>query len=362
MVGGRDWDASTPYARVNFATGRDGGGAGRQPGSSFKPFALAAAVDAGYTVESAFPAPATVTFRKANNGKDYPVSNFEHEEFGQLDLVDATRVSSNTVYAQMVDALGPERVASMARRLGITTDVPAVLSVALGTPEVSVLDMADAYLTFANRGIQVAPRLIERVTDQDGRVLYTPQVRRQRVIQPRTADVVTWALRQVVAGGTGTRAQLPVDAAGKTGTTQGHGDAWFVGYTPGLSTAVWMGYPDGQDHEMAHVHGIAVTGGSLPAEAWRRFMAVATKDARYAGRFGPKPDLAAGRVLGRTGRASSSTTTTAPTTSAPPSSTTTTTSRTSPSSSAPSTTTTSSPPPTTAPPTSSASSSTTLLP
>jgi penicillin-binding protein 1A len=336
MVGGRDWDAQTPYARVNLATGRDGGGTGRQPGSSFKPMALAAAVDAGYSTRSAFDAPATFTFPKADDGKDYEVSNFEGESFDRIDLVEATQHSVNTVYAQLVDAIGPERVAAMAHRLGITSDVPAVLSVALGTPFVSVVEMADAYLTFATRGIQVAPELIERVTDQQGRVLYAPQRRPQRVLQQRTADVVTWALRQVVAGGTGTRAQLPVDAAGKTGTTQDHGDAWFVGYTPGLSTAVWMGYPEGQTHRMDHVHGIKVTGGSLPAEAWRRFMAVATKDARYAGRFGPEPDLAAGRLVPGSGKVAPSTTTT----SAPAASTTTT------STPAPSTTTSSTPTPT----------------
>jgi penicillin-binding protein 1A len=325
MVGGRDWDASMPYARVNLATGRSGGGTGRQPGSSFKPMALAAAVDAGYSSESAFDAPASFTFPKADNGKDYKVSNFEGEAFDRLNLVDATRLSANTVYAQLVDALGPERVAAMARRLGITSDVPPVLSISLGTPFVSVVEMADAYLTFATGGIQVAPELIERVTDQDGNVLYAPQVRRQRVLQQHTADVVTWALRQVVGSGTGTRAQLPVDAAGKTGTTQDHGDAWFVGYTPGLSTAVWMGYPEGQKHRMEHVHGIKVTGGSLPAQAWQRFMAVATKDPRYAGRFGPKPDLTTGRVVPGSARMSATTTTTSTTSTTVPGATTSTT-------------------------------------
>jgi penicillin-binding protein 1A len=315
MVGGRDWDADTPYARVNFATGRDGGGTGRQPGSSFKPVALAAAVDAGYTAESAFDAPATMTFPKADDGKDYKVSNFQGEAFGRLNLIDATKVSANTVYAQLVDAIGPARVAGMAARLGITTEVPPLLSIALGTPLVSVLDMADAYLTFATRGVQVAPGLIEQVTDTDGHVLYERATTSRRVIQARTADVVTWALRQVVAGGTGTRAQLPVDAAGKTGTTQAHGDAWFVGYTPGLSTAVWMGYPEGQAHGMDHVHGIQVTGGSLPAEAWRRFMAVATRDGRYAGSFGPPPDLSAGRVLAGSDRVAATSSTTSSTSS-----------------------------------------------
>jgi penicillin-binding protein 1A len=235
----------------------------------------------------------------------------------------------------------------MARRLGITTDVPPVLSVALGTPLVSVQDMADAYLTFATRGLHVAPSLIERVTDADGRMLYVHRVANQRVLEPRVADVVTWALRQVVADGTGTRAQLPVDVAGKTGTTQAHGDAWFVGYTPGLSTAVWMGYPEGQKRGMESVHGIQVTGGSLPAEAWRRFMAVATRNPRYAGSFGPAPDLAPGRVLAGSGRMTATSSTTTTSSSVPSSTTTTTTSSTSTSSTSTTTTTsttTSSPP------------------
>jgi penicillin-binding protein 1A len=310
MVGGKDWSADTPYARVNFATGVAGGGTGRQPGSSFKPIALATAIEEGYSAESAFDAPAQLTFAKADNGKDYRVSNFEGEQFDRLNLVDATEHSVNTVYAQLVQALRPTHVASTAHEIGITSDVPPVLSISLGTPLVSVVEMADAYLTFATGGIHVAPNLIEEVADADGTVLWTPKPSQQRVLQTHTTDVVTWALRQVVAAGTGTRAQLPVDAAGKTGTTQAHGDAWFVGYTPGLSTAVWMGYPEGQKHRMDHVHGIQVTGGSLPATAWQRFMAVATKDPRYAGRFGPKPDLAAGRIVPGSGRLSATTTTT----------------------------------------------------
>ena len=312
MVGGRDWHADDPYARVNFATGADGGGTGRQPGSSFKPFALASAVAAGYTPESALSSPSTITFPKANNGKDYKVSNFGGSEHGVVNLIDATRMSSNTAYAQLTEAVGPERVADMAERLGITTEVPPVLSVALGTPLVSVVDMASAYLTFANRGVRVEPALIERVTNADGRVLYERRVRAERVLPETAADIVTHALRQVVQAGTGTRARLDVDAAGKTGTTQGNGDAWFVGYTPGLSTAVWMGYPEGQRKRMENVHGISVTGGTLPAEAWRRFMVVATRQARYAGSFGPAPDLQPGRLLTAQGRLSDTTTTTVP--------------------------------------------------
>jgi len=142
-----------------------------------------------------------------------------------------------------------------------------------------------------------------------------------------------------------------VDVAGKTGTTQSYGDAWFVGYTPGMSTAVWIGYPDGQDHELRNVHGINVTGGTLPADIWHRYMAVATRDARYRGSF-RDPGRFTGKLVPESGRAKvgeSTTTSTASTstttsTSSPPSSTTTTTQ---PGASSTTTTSTSRPPPST---------------
>jgi penicillin-binding protein 1A len=353
MVGGRDWNADDSFARVNFAVGRDGGGTGRQAGSSFKPFVLAAAVADGFTVESAFSAPSKIVFPRANNGKDYTVRNYENESFPRLNLIDATAHSVNTVYAQLIDAIGAERVVSFAPRLGITTELSPVLSLALGTTSVSVLEMADAYLTFATRGIHVAPQVVVKVTDARGNLLWRPKVVTSRAMTEREADVVTYALEQVVEHGTGTGAAVDgVDVAGKTGTTQSYGDAWFVGYTPGMSTAVWVGYPDGQDHELRNVHGINVTGGSLPADIWHRFMTVATRDARYRGSF-HDPGRFTGKLVPESGRAkvggSTTTTSTGPastttTTSAPPTSSSTTTSQ--PASSS-TTTSTSRPPPST---------------
>ncbi|HYD08569.1 MAG TPA: PBP1A family penicillin-binding protein, partial [Acidimicrobiales bacterium] len=304
MVGGRDWnDEADPYARVNFATGVDGGGTGRQAGSSFKPFVLATAVADGYTVESAFDSPSKIVFEGANNGRDYTVNNYGGSAHGRIDLVDATRQSSNTVYAQLLDAIGPERVVSVTERLGIDSELSPVLSLTLGTSSVSVQEMAEAYLTFATHGVHVEPITITKVTDSSGEVLWEAPVQRTPVMEERDADVVTHVLQQVVLGGTGTRARLSrSDAAGKTGTTQHNGDAWFVGYTPGLSTAVWMGYPEGQDREMDDVHGIAVTGGTLPAQIWHAFMEVATQDDRFAGRFGDPPDLSEGRLVPESGR------------------------------------------------------------
>jgi len=133
--------------------------------------------------------------------------------------------------------------------------------------------------------------VIVRVTDADGNVLWEPEVRRTRVMEEREADIVNHVLQQVIRSGTGTRARLDTPAAGKTGTTQSYGDAWFVGYTPGLSTAVWLGFPEGQDRELRGVHGINVTGGSLPAEIWKAFMDVATDDPRYRGEFVDPGDL-----------------------------------------------------------------------
>jgi len=302
MVGGRDWnDTADPYARVNFATGVEGGGTGRQAGSSFKPFVLATAVADGYSVESAFDAPASIVFPGANGGRDYRVRNYENVGYGRMNLVDATARSVNTVYAKLIDAIGPARVATIAGELGIRSEVPPLLSITLGTPSVSVLEMASAYLTFARRGERVDPNVIVKVTDSDGKVLWEPEVRRTRVMGEEEADVVNHVLQQVVRRGTGTRARLDTPVAGKTGTTQSYGDAWFVGYTPRLSTAVWIGFPEGQDHELRGVHGINVTGGSLPAEIWKRFMDVATDDERYRGEFVEPVDLG-GELIRDAGR------------------------------------------------------------
>jgi penicillin-binding protein 1A len=135
-------------------------------------------------------------------------------------------------------------------------------------------------------------------------------------MEEQEADVVNHVLRQVIQRGTGTRARLDTEAAGKTGTTQSYGDAWFVGYTPGLSTAVWIGFPDGQEHELRGVHGINVSGGTLPAEIWRGFMRVATDDERYRGEFVDPGDLG-GQLIPSSGRVSeeeeATTTTTAST-------------------------------------------------
>ena len=288
MVGGRDWTAADPFAKVNLAVGREGGGTGRQPGSTFKAFVLAAALKDGWSATSTMAGPPEVVFPKANQGKDYVVKNFEDADFGpSVNLMDATKNSVNTVYAQLIKAIGSAKVAKLAHEAGIGSDLVENISLALGTSEVSVLEMAGAFSTFANRGVRVEPTVILEVTTADGRILQRAKPQpRTRVLDQGQADVVNLALQQVVQGGSGTSAKIGKPVAGKTGTTQDFGDAWFVGYTPRLTTAVWMGFPEGNVHKMDNVRGRKVNGGSFPAVLFRRFMQGATKSVD-AGSFAP---------------------------------------------------------------------------
>ncbi|MEO6121577.1 MAG: transglycosylase domain-containing protein [Acidimicrobiales bacterium] len=292
MVGGRDWNAEVPFAKVNLAVGTDGGGTGRQPGSTFKPFVLAAAVKAGFSVESTLAGPPEVTFPKADQGRDYPVKNFENADFGPtVNLVDATANSVNTVYAQLIKVVGPSAVIDLAHAAGITSNLVDNISLALGTSETSVLEMASGYSTFANRGVHVQPSVVLDVTTADGRVLRpATSSPRTRVLERTQADIVTYSLQQVVERGSGTGARIGRPLAGKTGTTQDFGDAWFVGYTPTMTAAVWMGFPEGNVQKMDNVRGRKVNGGSFPAAIFKRFMQAATKGTEINA-FAPAPSL-----------------------------------------------------------------------
>ena len=296
MVGGRNWDQS----KVNLAVGTGGGGVGRQAGSAFKPFVLAETLHEGYSMESSFLGPAKIVLPKADNGHDWDVSNFDNEGFGRLNLIDATEQSVNTVYAQLVNDIGPQNVIPTAQALGIKSPLDPVPSITLGTQNVSVMEMADAYLSFANEGVQTEPQVFSKITDATGAVLYDGKPHRTRALSGSQADVMNFTLSQVVQHGTGTGAQIGVPVAGKTGTTENSGDAWFVGYTRKLATAVWMGYPEGQSKAMTDVHGVHnVNGGSLPATIFQRFMSRATRDPRFTGGDFPKPDSFSGKILGQ---------------------------------------------------------------
>ncbi len=288
MMAGTDFGVS----EVNLALGRDGGGSGRQPGSSFKTFAFAESLEQGFSARSLYAAPSVIEIPGANNGGVWRVKGGGSSN-GYRDVLDALRVSSNVVFAQLMIDTRPDQVVQMAHKLGVTAELPAVNALVLGAGEVSVLDMASAYSTFEREGVFEAPALIERVENAEGQVLCWypvdgtctsgPERPGTPVLDPEIARQVNYGLTQVVESGTGRAAQFSQPAAGKTGTTQDARDAWFVGFTCDLTAAVWMGYPGAPGEPlrtMSNFRGIEVHGGDYPAEMWAEFM---SRAAEYRG-------------------------------------------------------------------------------
>ncbi len=277
-VGGRDYDA----LKVDLARGVDGGGSGRQPGSTFKTFVLQAALEDGATLADTYPGPPEIDVDV--DGTAFPVENYGGEGFGDLTVAEATARSVNTVYAQLMAQVGPAAVADAAEAAGIDAELDLVPSLALGAEEVSPQDLASAFLTFANDGTRVEPYAISRIEDGDGNVLWEPDRPEpdEDAVEPEVARTVTEALRGVIEDGTGTAADIGRPAAGKTGTTQNNVDAWFAGYVPGYTAVVWMGYPDPTEMD-------GVTGGGMPAQIWHAFMTAAMED-REAEDFPDPPD------------------------------------------------------------------------
>lgn len=287
MVGGRDYDAS----QVNLATG---GTTGFQPGSSFKPIVLAEAFSQGIGPDTVYPAPAEWVVPGCT-GSRCTISNYDNADRGEISLREAMTSSVNTVFAELITDVSIERTVSLARAMGIERLDPTVdhgPSLALGTAETSPLEMASAYGTFANRGVRVAPIGVLRVVDPNDNVLIDRTARGgTQVLDGAVADNVTDVLVDVVTSGTGRRAAVdghPI--AGKTGTGQEYRAAWFVGYTPSLATAVWMGHADGLA-SLRQINGVArVTGGSHPAIAFSDFMTDALAGVEPEA-FPPPPEL-----------------------------------------------------------------------
>ncbi|MGI8759686.1 MAG: transglycosylase domain-containing protein [Acidimicrobiales bacterium] len=308
MVGGRDFSA--PDGQVNLALGdcaepsdevrsqvdvaascwnRDnvvveGGGTGRQPGSSWKPFVLATALDQGIGESKVYSAPGTYRIPNCTGSVGCTVNNYEGSSGGRVSLRTATVKSFNTVYAQVINDVGVPEVAAMAKQLGITSAwvaSPEVhgTSYALGAQEVSPLDMASAYGVFATNGLRNPPTPVLWVKDANGEFVEDNREREaERVLDANVAYTVTDILKGVISGGTGTAADIGRPAAGKTGTAQEWRDAWFIGYTPALSTAVWIGDKT-RPTSLFDIKGVArVTGGSIPAETWKAFMTEALAD------------------------------------------------------------------------------------
>ncbi len=260
----------------------------RQPGSTFKTFDLTAAVEEGMDPDSTYYVSAPFTYRPSDAGSCedetwWCVTTYDGSYTGWTSVTRALLRSDNTVFAQLTLDVGPARVAAVARRLGVRTPLDVkgqfVPAMGLGSIAVSPLDMASAYATLAAGGIYSEPTAIRKVVLPSGKLdtRWASEQHRTRVIPDGVASVVTSILEDNVSYGTGTRAAIDRPAAGKTGTTDEHADAWFVGYTPRLATAVWMGYTRGEI-PMTNVHGISVSGGSFPAEIWRRFMAPALEN------------------------------------------------------------------------------------
>jgi penicillin-binding protein 1A len=282
MVGGRDYFArqkEDPFAKVNLATG---GSTGRQAGSSFKPFALVAALENGILPSETYPAPSSIVLDDppcGSPGDPWNVENYEGSSFGSsLTVQQATISSVNVVYAQIIRDVHPARVVEVARRMGIRSRLRPYCSAVLGTNEVTPLEMSSAFGTLAAGGVRHTPSAISRIEDGSGTVLYEADTGGRQAISPTDAWTTTQILRQVITDGTGVAANIGRPAAGKTGTAQQWRDAWFVGFVPQLTAAVWVGFPQGQISMVApRVRIPHVTGGSFPAQIWHAFMA-AMKD------------------------------------------------------------------------------------
>jgi penicillin-binding protein 1A len=255
----------------------------RQPGSTFKTFVLTAAVEQGINPDSTYYVSAPFTYKvhpagNCDDGTWWCVHTYANDYYGWSSIRSATLRSDNSVYAQLTLDVTPEKVADVARRMGVRSQLDVhgayVPSIGLGSIAVSPLDLATAYSTLAAGGVHAEPMAIRKVLLADGRndtEAGWGVPKRHRAISEGVAAIVTRILEQNVQSGTGTRAAMGRPAAGKTGTNEEHADAWFAGYTPELATTVWVGYTGGEI-PMESVHGISVTGGSFPAEIWRLFM------------------------------------------------------------------------------------------
>ena len=267
MVGGRDFHASS-FNRAMQAR--------RQPGSAFKPLLFAAAIEQGYTPSSQL----TDIDTPIHTAQGDWLPSGEHEA-ASYTLRQALTVSSNRAAAKVMQMVGVTTAQTYARRLGISSPLPAVPSLALGTGEVTLLDLTSAYGAFANSGIIAPHTLITRVEDRNGNVLWQSSLESQphRAIRPGTAYLMSSMMADVMNRGTASRARaegFKLPAAGKTGTTDDYGDAWFVGYTPHLVAGVWFGY---DEKRKIMNRGFA---GTVAVPAWARFMKKATE--------GNKPD------------------------------------------------------------------------
>lgn len=289
MVGGRDyWDARDRFAKINLATG---GSTGRQAGSAFKPFALVAALESGLTRNTTLNGSSASI--PLHDGTFWRPRNAEGSGYGTITLDTATRNSVNIAYANLLAEMGgdnayvgAERTVEAAVRMGIrccprttepNTPLAPVPSAVLGVNEVSTLEMASGFGTLAYTGLHVQPTPVISITTRDGELLYHARPNPREAVEPAIAQEAVDILKGTVTSGTGTAANIGRPQFGKTGTAQNASDAWFVGSVPQLTTAVWVGFPQGQIPMCCgNVRISIVYGGTWPALIWRAFMVAAT--------------------------------------------------------------------------------------
>lgn len=272
LVGGRKYEDE----KFNIAMqGR------RQPGSAFKPFVLVAALEDGISTRASYNGPGKFCGIKGYRSKDGCVHNFNNRGFGRITLEKATINSVNTVYIQLARDVGVDKIIRVSKKMGISTTSlekdEENLAIALGgfTLGVTPLEMASAYATLAAGGEYRTPKFVSEVIDGEGKLLERGPAEPVRAISPAVASKTTEILKKVITSGTAKRANIGRPAAGKTGTAQDYRNAWFVGYTPDASTAVWMGYRE-KNRPLRNVHGVKqVTGGTLPAQIWGDYMKLA---------------------------------------------------------------------------------------
>ncbi len=281
MVGGYDYFGTHDYRQTNLARG-----AGRQTGSAFKPIVVATALSNGVSMSDRFNAPSSETHRLPGG----QVWNVKGGGIGSGTMQQCTVVSSNTCFANIVldPRVGAQRSIDMAQKLGITsTKLTANPAAVLGTNNATVEDMASVYGTFADDGVHVPPVYVTRIERPDGTLLYEHQHSQTKVLEPEVARELSTILPGVIEDGTGTSANIGRPAAGKTGSSQDNVDGWFCGYTPQLSTAVWVGFAKGRPDKSGVMRPVSmqppntritVFGGTYPAQIWANFMKLALAD------------------------------------------------------------------------------------
>jgi penicillin-binding protein 1A len=262
LVGGRNYTESQFNRAVT---------AKRQPGSAFKPFVYLTAIERGLT-------PDTMREDKPVSIRGWKPENYTREYYGPITLRQALAMSLNTVAVRLTQEFGPTAVIRTAHRLGISSKLEPNASIALGTSEVSLLELVSSLAPFANGGFEAAPHVIERVRTASGKLLYNrDQQSLGRIVEPRYVAMMNAMMHETLITGTARKADVPGwTAAGKTGTSQDFRDAWFIGYTAHLVTGVWLGNDDNSPTRKT-------TGGGMPVEVWTRIMKPAHQSVAVAG-------------------------------------------------------------------------------